>query len=507
MKMRGKIHKIVGLAIAGSLLILIFSILLPPSMAINLDIGSVDPTNGIGIGDNVTFSNVGITIKGIERIPLTELNFTIFCANTHQEKYNIKFNVLGNKTSGDTGIFIVELISPTFTQISNWITNGIGYDYDYGQRWGLNPGEGYGYGNNSEPDITLTYQIIFTTQSGQGGPYYGKLFATATLNSITHIYNSSCSETFQIGIGTRASSRAPEQALALVASQETLQEIEDALSIHLELPFNAKDTDGDNLVDEFTDPNGVLTVVRILRDGAKVLFLLSIDNDNLPEFLWNSADDTIQIITIITGVIIETQINTVEETITVLVNVDKDGWAYIEVEDQYAEYPEFAITVQTSDERSIDPEYIWRDKGKIYFLDDSVIQYHIIYDYDILEPIFSPADGAEFSNDFPSVTITYYEEVTILTCNFNNVDVKEMLSTVDLKTYTFKPTYSIGAGAYELSITVEDNEGSTRTSTAGYIVNLPFTYTSEEFPWLIITILAIILIIAAIVVILKLFIL
>jgi hypothetical protein len=127
-------------------------------MAINLDIGSVDPTNGIGIGDNVTFSNVGITIKGIERIPLTELNFTIFSAGDHSEKANVRFGVAGTETAVN---FNVTLLSPTLSQLSSWITTGVGYEYGYGERWGTTPGDGYGYGNISKSDITLIYRIIF----------------------------------------------------------------------------------------------------------------------------------------------------------------------------------------------------------------------------------------------------------------------------------------------------------------------------------------------------------
>ena len=237
-----------------------------------------------------------------------------------------------------------------------------------------------------------------------------------------------------------------------------------------------------------------------------MLFLLSSDGDKKPDLLWNSADDTFLIITNITGSIEETQINTVDETITVLVNVDKDGWIYIEVTDQYADHQEYTITVQTTSGRVIDPEYIWRENGKIYILDDPAIQYQIIYDYDILDPIFSPADGAEFENEIPQISITYYEEVSVLSSTLNNADITSMFTTTDLKTYTFKPTYSIGSGVYELSITVEDGDSNIRTSTATYIVNLPYTtYTSEGFPWMLIAILAIILIIAAIIVILKLF--
>jgi hypothetical protein len=80
-----------------------------------------------------------------------------------------------------------------------------------------------------------------------------------------------------------------------------------------------------------------------------------------------------------------------------------------------------------------------------------------------------------------------------------------MFSSTDLKTYTFKPTTSVGSGVYELTVTVEDDDSNTRSSTATYIVNLPYSYTTEEFPWTLVIILAIILIIAAIIVILKLF--
>jgi hypothetical protein len=501
---RGRLQKILGLLIAGSLIALIFTILLPPTMAIHLDTGDFTPSSGIKIGDDVNFSEVTITIRGIERIPLTELNFSIFQAGTHQEQYNIKFNAFGNATSGDMEKFVVKLISPTITQLSNWITNGIGYDYDYGERWGNNTGDGYGYGDAFESNITLIYRIIFTTQSI--GTYFGKLFATASLNGFSYVYESDPSSNFMVGSSLGGRPARSPQPLILVCSQETLSGINNALGLHLVTPFYAKDSDGDNLVDEFTDPNGILASIRSVRDGAKILFLLSSDGDKKPNLLWNSADDTFLVITNITGTIVETQINTIDETITVFVNVDKDGWIYIEVTDLYADYQEYTYSVHTTSGRVIASEYIWRENGKIYFLDDPAIQYKIIYNYDILDPLFSPADGSEFEDEIPQITITYYEQVSIITCSLNGKDISNMLSTSDQKTYTFNPSNSVGTGVYELSITVEDREDNTRTSSSSYVVNLPYSsYVSEEFPWLLIAIFAIILIIAAIIVILKLF--
>jgi len=198
MKMRGRLHKIFGLMIAGSLLALIFAILLPPSMAINLDTGDFAPTDNIGIGDDVNFSAVTITIRGIEHIPLTELNFTIFCTDTDLEKYNVKFDVAGNEILDSYDCFTVTIDPTTATMLSTWYINETGYEYGYGERWGGDPGYGYGYGDSLESNLTLTYTIIFTTQAQ--GTYYGRLFATATLNSIEQTYYSDPSDEFSVGV-------------------------------------------------------------------------------------------------------------------------------------------------------------------------------------------------------------------------------------------------------------------------------------------------------------------
>ncbi len=505
MMKRGRLQKFLGISIAGSLLILIFAVLIPPTGAIDLTLGNRSPTS-TNTGGIIQFCNVNITIRGIERIPITELNFTIFQGSTLYN--NIKFDVFGNIISGDDSYFEIELLCPSSSQITSWFTPGVGYEYGYGERWGSNPGEGYGYGDVSESNITFCYCINYTTRGT--GSFYGQLFAKATMNSITKIYHSN-QLTFTVG------STAPEgvpagsstKILALVSSQETLENAENILGIPFEVPFYAKDTDGDNLVDEFTDPNGILTAIRTIRDGAKILFLLSSRSDGRPNLLWNSADDTLSEITSVLATVEETQIDTSAETVTVVISVEKDGWIYIEVDDSYPpnQYPGYTLTVRTTTGKTIPAEYIWREDGKIYILDDPTTQYLLIYNYDILRPLFSPNDGAEFSETRPTIIITYYEEVSIISAKLNGVDIRGMMTSTDMKTYNFTPSYNLASGVYELSITVQDSDSNTLTSTATYIVNLPYGSSTEGFPWLLITILAVILLIAAIIVILKLFIL
>ena len=61
--------KIIGLVISITLVALIFSILIPPATAVHLSPGSPNHSS-VTVGNTITFSNVNLTIRGEEKIPV-----------------------------------------------------------------------------------------------------------------------------------------------------------------------------------------------------------------------------------------------------------------------------------------------------------------------------------------------------------------------------------------------------------------------------------------------------
>jgi PKD repeat protein len=180
---------------------LIISILIPPAMSISLTIGDTSPTTGLTVGDDVTFSNVNITIENIERIPLVILNFTIF-NNNDEEVTNVEFYINGTIKSG-CDYFKVTIAESSLNNLANWYTYGYGYGYDYNDGYGYlwnetnQKGYGYGYGDSTKTEITLSYTIVYTTIES-GSDFYAKLFAEATHDGVTKIFSSGESAPFSV---------------------------------------------------------------------------------------------------------------------------------------------------------------------------------------------------------------------------------------------------------------------------------------------------------------------
>ncbi|MBU1940858.1 MAG: PKD domain-containing protein, partial [Candidatus Thermoplasmatota archaeon] len=189
--------KVLALAFSIILIILVFSVLIPPAAGVELTIGGRSPSS-VTVGGTITFTDVNITIEAIERIPFVELNFTIF-NSAHSEVASVQFMVNATEKSGsDTNNrFTISLEEPNSTVLESWHTTGQGYDISYGYYWGSTNGTGYGYGSTSGIQITISYTIIYTTHT-TGSGFYGKLFGNATMNSQTVIYNSSASPTFNV---------------------------------------------------------------------------------------------------------------------------------------------------------------------------------------------------------------------------------------------------------------------------------------------------------------------
>jgi hypothetical protein len=280
-------------------------------------------------------------------------------------------------------------------------------------------------------------------------------------------------------------------------SNDTINDINDNYNLNLQDAFYATDTDDDGEVDSFTDPNSQLTAITSTEIGNNTAFLISTDDDEVPEFFWDADTDTVTDITHAPGTALSEDIDDVDETITVTIEVNKsDNWIYIEIAD---DYPDFELTVETDDGRIISSDKIWRENGKIYVLDDPDTEYEFIYAYTLLEPTFDPQTGTEFTTQNPTITITYSEMVTIESATWDDNAVT--LETTDNLVFTYSPE-DLANGAYTLSVTAKDDEENTRTDVASYTVNVESDDDTDgdgvPWYWWIIIIVAIIWIIIGI---------
>jgi len=281
------------------------------------------------------------------------------------------------------------------------------------------------------------------------------------------------------------------------SSSTTLESISSKYNIDLELSFYVNDTNGDGTVDTFTDPNNQLTSIDTVSVNSVTTFLISTDDDDIPEFFWDPTTDDITFIT--HAPVAETQttidVENEEITITVSINKSQNQWIYLDTTD---DYPEYELTVETSDGRTISSDNIWRKNGKIYVLDDPDTEYNFIYNYTILPPTFNPESGTTITTLKPTITVVYQEPVIIQASTFNGGTI--VLSTKDNKTFAYTPAENLENKEYALSIVVEDNEGNMRQDTANYIIN---TQTSgkptakppaNEIPWVMVILVTVIVI-------------
>ena len=74
---RDTINKIVGVGIAGLLILMIFFFLIPPAASVSLYPGDPDDTS-VTTGTTITFEDVNLTIRSAEKIPVVNLTFKVF---------------------------------------------------------------------------------------------------------------------------------------------------------------------------------------------------------------------------------------------------------------------------------------------------------------------------------------------------------------------------------------------------------------------------------------------
>jgi hypothetical protein len=370
--------EILAIAIASLLVIMIFLILIPPATAVYLHPGTPNSTSAI-LGTTVTFSNVNLTIRGYEKIPVNNLTFTIYNNVNDQQVGYVLFYINGTE--------IEDYPSNKFT-VTNTTAIGAGWN-DYGFQNGTDEydnsehsfgyGYGYGYGSGSI-DVTFLYTITYKTHTT------GRFYAKLSVNSTNYTYMSDKSTRFTIsttgGGGGGGGSLPPIVDEEEETTEETTKEdsVEDLFGIVLENNFTSTDINGDGVNDTFNDPNGLLKAEHnIIIDNASS-FLISVIGNLEDLFLWDTVAGTITQVTYASGNQTDAVKDSENNTISFSVNVDKSNWIYIEAVDDYPDISE--LTVKTVDGRKISSDMIWRTNNKIFVLDDPAVEYIFTYTYD-----------------------------------------------------------------------------------------------------------------------------
>jgi parallel beta-helix repeat protein len=239
--------------------------------------------------------------------------------------------------------------------------------------------------------------------------------------------------------------------------------------------FFCYDTDGNGIADTFVDPSHQLTAVHSqpVNFNNNILFLISIDSDEIPEFFWNTTTDLIYPISYSTGVIQSKVVDVVNEQAQVFVTVNKGHWIYFEINEQYPD----ADLIITTMGRTISVDKFWRENNKIYVFDDPEITYQFSF-YNIFPTVtatFSPSDGGIINGDHPSIKITYNVPVTIVSATFNSMNaVGSQFVQLDETSYLYTPPGYLENGTYTLDIYVLALQG--KGSLSSSVVYLFFSY-------------------------------
>ena len=78
------------------LLVMIFLVLIPPATAVKSDPDIPDDTS-VTTGTTITFTNVNLTIRGLEKIPVNNLTFKIFNNANNQQVAYVIFYISGTE--------------------------------------------------------------------------------------------------------------------------------------------------------------------------------------------------------------------------------------------------------------------------------------------------------------------------------------------------------------------------------------------------------------------------
>jgi len=170
----GLLRKGTGIGVSLSLVLLVFSVLVPSASAVALSAGIPDSSSVIA-GTNVSFQDVSLTIRADEAIPVQYLTFCIFKSGNHHKVAHVRFYINGTEIF-ETPFGSFSVVCMTNTKNLPYQSGGHYYGYDertgqYVRRFRHGYGYGYGYGAH---DLTITYTITYTTCIP--GTYYAKLF-------------------------------------------------------------------------------------------------------------------------------------------------------------------------------------------------------------------------------------------------------------------------------------------------------------------------------------------
>ena len=263
----------------------------------------------------------------------------------------------------------------------------------------------------------------------------------------------------------------------VLADNATMKAINDEgiLSVNLTDHFQCYDTDGDGKLDMFVDPNGEVDAVSVINLDDETTFLLSIDDQSVPEFFWQPTNSKIRWITHVTPSVSENDVavDYQSEEATLTVNVDKSGWIWIDVEDSVYPDADIKSVRDVTNGRSISQDLIWRENNHIYILDDPSNRYHIIFEniFPSIEAEFHPGDSGVIDEFHRTITVSYNVPVSITYASFNGVDVIDDVKTADNKTFTFTPVGYWANGTYTFGIDAEalyGNKVSSETVTYFY---------------------------------------
>ncbi|MBE3136909.1 MAG: DUF2341 domain-containing protein [Thermoplasmata archaeon] len=345
----------------------------------------------------------------------------------------------------------------------------------------------------------------------------------STSATAAHAYANAGSYTVKLQVKDNSNVTATDTATVTItippgtnASQDILDAILAEYGVSLTNPFYANDTNGDGVVDTFTDPNHKLTAVRFVNISDNASFLISTNEDNIPEFFWDTTTNTITPVHHDVGAIIDTVDNTDTKTITMTISVEKANWTYIEVTDLYPDNPD--LIVKTVDGRTISSEMLWREGGKIFILDDPVTEYQVIYRYaegSLFDVILElTPDSVHVGADISAlITLINVGEPGLVNGTVNYTlyiggeivwSSEENVSVLSQKTFTKTiSTDGLSPGSYTYKVIYSYAGGQTASAQSMFSITAP---TSEEFPyllWIILIILILIIIIVIIVILWK----
>lgn len=275
-------------------------------------------------------------------------------------------------------------------------------------------------------------------------------------------------------------------------SYTVMSEIEEKYGITLSDLFYCYDIDGDDIPDNFADPNKVLKAVHTghININGNIVFLLSVDDEIIPEFMWNFTIDTI--ITInsnIQGVIKDTIIDDDDKKVILTVNIVKtNGWIYFKVSkpdiDEYGEITDL-ISVNKNGIQ-IDDDQIIKKGNDYYILDDPEIEYQFIFSFKqppLSPPEFIPSEGTLGKNN-PTVKIVFNTAVEITYADFYNdqtgdtINIESSLKTSDNIIFSYRPPNDLKEGKYVLY--VEGKSYNTNTIADNYAVYLFVPYEADQ---------------------------